>query len=216
MSVSLRQQLKWHSSPLRRKHNTGASVHTQLELASMPDARSSTSARNKTAAEDHSGGVVAAVCCLPGPHRGLASGHTPQATIEALRAQLEAARHAPLRAAADGACGGVKFGGAAHGGASQAAGRAATALADALPGLRDALQEEVQEGAGPPGCSSDGSPGGAGRQSGRAGCAQGCGAGQQAGSTDVCRATDSLRQLKQLLGRASMFHEVRSGFSSLC
>lgn len=137
-----------------------------------------------------------------------------QATIEGLRAQLEAARHAPLRSAADIACGGIRFGDAAHSGAAQAAGRAAAALAEALPGLQAILQEELSDGAPRDSCS-DGSPSEVAGRGVQAGGGRAGSVGHQAGGTAVARSADSLRQLKQILDRAAMFHEVRAASAAI-
>ena len=124
-----------------------------------------------------------------------------QGAMDGLRAQLEVARHAHLRSAADGACGGVVFGGSAHSGASRAAGRGADTLAEALPGLHAALQpeqphDEVAR------VSDDGQHAREDAETKQRS------QGQQTRDGTVARCVDALHQVQQLLARSGMFHEV--------
>lgn len=137
-----------------------------------------------------------------------------QGTIEGLRAQLEAARHAHVRSTADEACGGVSFGCSAHRGAAQGAARAADELAEALPGLHDALREvrhdegaqRVGDGRGGDSCGSPVEPD---CRMGEVGSAAPGSGSHQPSAAGVMRCADALRQVKQLMTRSCMFYEVR-------
>eukprot|EP00892_Ulva_mutabilis_P003912 jgi/Ulvmu1/1893/UM012_0050.1 len=141
-------------------------------------------------------------------------------TIEGLKEQLDAARHARLRAVADEACKGVAFGSAAHRGAARAAGRAVDALAEALPGLHAALREASHEepaGRGDDCRGSDrcGSPAEPARPQGDA-CSMRPGEGQHGhGSSGVTQSVDALHQITQMLARSSMFYEADDAQQSL-